>query len=37
VDLWRRTGNEPNAKVAVGIDTDAFVELLLSRLEALGS
>lgn len=37
VDIWRRTGNEPNAKVAVGIDAEAFIELLVSRLEALGS
>jgi inosine-uridine nucleoside N-ribohydrolase len=32
VDLWRRTENEPNAHVGVGIDGDAFVELLLERL-----
>jgi inosine-uridine nucleoside N-ribohydrolase len=36
VDLWRRTGEEPNAHVAVGIDADAFVSLLLERLESLG-
>lgn len=35
VDLWRRTGNEPNAKVAVGIDAEGFVELLLGRLSTL--
>ena len=35
VDVWRRTGNEPNAQVAVGIDADAFRELLLERLGAL--
>ncbi|MDQ3890183.1 MAG: nucleoside hydrolase [Actinomycetota bacterium] len=33
VDLWRRTGNAPNAHVGVGIDAEAFVELLLARLE----
>ncbi len=32
VDLWRRTGREPNARVGVGIDADAFVSLLLERL-----
>jgi inosine-uridine nucleoside N-ribohydrolase len=32
VDLWRRTGNAPNAHVAVGIDADAFVELLVERI-----
>src|SRR4051812_26900117 len=36
VDLWRRTGEEPNAEVAVGIDGDGFVEFLLERLETLG-
>jgi inosine-uridine nucleoside N-ribohydrolase len=36
VDLWRRTGREPNAQVAVGIDSEAFLELLLERLSALG-
>jgi inosine-uridine nucleoside N-ribohydrolase len=35
VDLWRRTENEPNAHVAVGVDGDAFVELLLERLPTL--
>jgi pyrimidine-specific ribonucleoside hydrolase len=28
VDLWRRTGNAPNAHVAVDVDADAFGELL---------
>jgi len=32
VDLWRRTGQEPNAEVGVGIDAEAFVELLLERI-----
>ncbi|MBA2476562.1 MAG: nucleoside hydrolase [Actinobacteria bacterium] len=35
VDLWRRTGHEPNAHVGVGIDAEAFVELLLERLATL--
>ena len=36
VDVWRRTGLEPNAQVAVEIDADAFLELLLQRLARLG-
>jgi inosine-uridine nucleoside N-ribohydrolase len=32
VDLWRRTEREPNAHVAVGIDSERFLELLLGRL-----
>jgi inosine-uridine nucleoside N-ribohydrolase len=36
VDLWRRSGREPNAHVAVGIDSDGFIALLLERLAALG-
>jgi len=35
VDLWRRTGEEPNANVAVGIDADAFLSLLVERLSKL--
>jgi inosine-uridine nucleoside N-ribohydrolase len=35
VDLWRRTGAEPNAHVGVGVDGRAFVELLLERLPTL--
>jgi len=35
VDLWRRTGREANAKVAVGIDSEAFVELLIERVSSL--
>ena len=35
VDLWRRTGREANAKVAVGIDSSAFVELLVERVGSL--
>jgi purine nucleosidase len=35
VDLWRRTENEPNAHVGVGIAGEAFVELLLERLRSL--
>jgi pyrimidine-specific ribonucleoside hydrolase len=36
VDLWRRTGNEPNAHVGVDIDAGAFVELLVERIASLG-
>jgi pyrimidine-specific ribonucleoside hydrolase len=32
VDLWRRTENEPNAHVGVGIDGEGFIELLVERL-----
>jgi len=35
-DIWRRTGLEPNANVAVGIDSERFVDLLLQRLARLG-
>jgi purine nucleosidase/pyrimidine-specific ribonucleoside hydrolase len=36
VDLWRRTGLEPTANVAIGIDSDRFVRLLQERLARLG-
>jgi inosine-uridine nucleoside N-ribohydrolase len=36
VDLWRRTDRAANAHVAVGIDSDVFVELLLERIARLG-
>ncbi|TMK92334.1 MAG: nucleoside hydrolase [Actinobacteria bacterium] len=36
VDVWRRTEREPNAHVAVGIDAEGFVELLLDRIAGLG-
>ena len=32
VDLWRRTENEPNAHVGVGVDADAFLALLIERI-----
>jgi inosine-uridine nucleoside N-ribohydrolase len=35
VDLWHRTENEPNADVGVGIDADAFLELLCERISTL--
>jgi inosine-uridine nucleoside N-ribohydrolase len=36
VDVWRRTGLEPNAQVAVGIDAERFLALLHQRLARLG-
>jgi inosine-uridine nucleoside N-ribohydrolase len=36
VDLWRRTGLEPNAYVATEIDGDRFLGLLQERLARLG-
>jgi inosine-uridine nucleoside N-ribohydrolase len=36
VDVWRRTGLDPNANVAVGIDSERFLALLLQRLARLG-
>jgi inosine-uridine nucleoside N-ribohydrolase len=35
VDVWKRTGRDPNARVAVGIDAAGFIELLLERLGSL--
>jgi inosine-uridine nucleoside N-ribohydrolase len=35
VDLWRRTDNDANADVGVGVDGRAFIELLLERLPTL--
>ncbi|HYX76687.1 MAG TPA: nucleoside hydrolase [Gaiellaceae bacterium] len=35
VDLWKRTGRDANARVAVGIDAAGFIELLLERLGRL--
>jgi pyrimidine-specific ribonucleoside hydrolase len=36
VDLWRRTDRPANAHVAVGIDAEAFFELLVERIGRLG-
>jgi inosine-uridine nucleoside N-ribohydrolase len=35
VDRWRRMGWEQNTHVAVGIDSDAFLDLLVERLNSL--
>ena len=32
VDIWRRTGNEPNAHVGVDIQTETFLDLLVERV-----
>jgi inosine-uridine nucleoside N-ribohydrolase len=34
VDLWRRTGREPNAHVGVEVDADGFLELLVERINS---
>ena len=34
VDLWRRTDREPNVHVGIGIDAEAFLELLVERIAA---
>jgi inosine-uridine nucleoside N-ribohydrolase len=36
VDLWNRTDRPPNVHVGVGIDVDAFFELLVERIRSLG-
>ncbi len=36
VDLWLRTDRAPNAHVGVDLDTDAFFDLLVERIERLG-
>ncbi len=36
VDLWRRTGREPNAHVGVGVDAEGFIDLLVERISSLG-
>jgi inosine-uridine nucleoside N-ribohydrolase len=36
VDVWRRTGLEPNAHVATGIDSERFLAQLHQRLARLG-
>jgi inosine-uridine nucleoside N-ribohydrolase len=36
VDLWGRTGKEPNAHVGVDVDAAAFFALLLDRIASLG-
>jgi inosine-uridine nucleoside N-ribohydrolase len=35
VDLWQRTERKPNVRVGVDIDADAFLELLVERINSL--
>ena len=35
VDLWRRSGREPNSQVGVDIDANGFLDLLIERLNSL--
>jgi inosine-uridine nucleoside N-ribohydrolase len=35
VDVWRRSGREPNSHVGVDIDADGFLDLLVDRLNSL--
>jgi pyrimidine-specific ribonucleoside hydrolase len=37
VDLWRRTGRAPNARVAVNVDSQRFLELLVGRVGSLAA
>ncbi|HKH30380.1 MAG TPA: nucleoside hydrolase [Gaiellaceae bacterium] len=36
VDLWRRTVNDPNAHVAVAVDGERFIRILIERISSLG-
>jgi len=36
VDLWKRTGREPNAHVGVDVDGPGFIQFLVQRLASLG-
>ena len=36
VDLWKRTGKEPNAHVGVDVDGAGFIQFLVQRLASLG-
>jgi len=35
VDVWRRSGREPNSHVGVDIDADGFLDLLIDRINSL--
>jgi inosine-uridine nucleoside N-ribohydrolase len=35
VDVWRRTDRQPNVQVAMDIDADGFLELLIERINSL--
>jgi inosine-uridine nucleoside N-ribohydrolase len=34
VDLWKRTGKEPNAHVGVDVDGPGFIQFLIERLSS---
>jgi inosine-uridine nucleoside N-ribohydrolase len=34
VDVWRRSGREPNSHVGVDIDAEGFLDLLIERLNS---
>ncbi|MGH3127068.1 MAG: nucleoside hydrolase [Gaiellaceae bacterium] len=36
VDLWKRTERPPNVHVGVGVDVDAFFDLLVERIRSFG-
>ncbi len=36
VDLWQRTDSPPTVHVGVGVDADAFFDLLVERIGSLG-
>jgi inosine-uridine nucleoside N-ribohydrolase len=36
VDLLRKTGRPPNARVATDVDADGFLDLLVERIASLG-
>jgi len=36
VDLWNRTDRPPNAHVGLGVDAEAFFDLLVERIASLG-
>jgi inosine-uridine nucleoside N-ribohydrolase len=36
VDLWKRTGKEPNAHVGVDVEGPGFIQFLVQRLASLG-
>jgi inosine-uridine nucleoside N-ribohydrolase len=36
VDLWKRTGNDPNAHVGVDVDGPGFIRFLIQALASLG-
>jgi inosine-uridine nucleoside N-ribohydrolase len=35
VDLWERTGKEPNCHVGVDVDGPGFIDVLVDRIQSL--